>query len=214
MPTQARWGPVGAAAVIIPWAERLLDVLRPRPGEHILDLSADGGVLARRLARTGAEISAVPRRRCAAAVSLFGIHGDPDPVGHLARLLSAVDPDAGRVAALVQLGGDHSPHEGAVATALGGRARPATLTARAVGLLAGGGRLRIERLRDVVRFDGVDRVWVALVAERGIDEPLDTRRRGALEASLAPWVAADGTLRIPVEAACLMMKRDRDGGII
>ncbi len=27
------------------WAERLVDVVRPRPGERILDCSADGGVL-------------------------------------------------------------------------------------------------------------------------------------------------------------------------
>ena len=45
--------------------------------------------------------------------------------------------------------------------------------------------------------------FLRLVAERGIDADLDARRRGALEASLGRWIAADGTLRIAAEAVCL-----------
>ncbi|HEX3604409.1 MAG TPA: hypothetical protein VH134_00695 [Candidatus Dormibacteraeota bacterium] len=200
--------------MLAPWAERLVDLLGPLPGESILDLSADGGMLARRLTRAGATVATAARGRCDAAASLFGVHGDPDPAGHLARLLAAVDPRAGRIAALVQLSGEGSPHEQAVGAALGTAARPAAFSAREVALLAGAGSLRLERLRDVVRFDGVDRVWAALAAERGIEEPLDARRREVLEASLARWIAADGTLRIPVEAACLVRIPDRDDGLI
>ncbi len=41
------------------------------------------------------------------------------------------------------------------------------------------------------------------MTERGIGATLDPARRAVLEAALAPWLAADGTLRIAVEAACL-----------
>ena len=64
--------------------------------------------------------------------------------------------------------------------------------------------LRPERLRDVVRFDGIDQLWAALVTERGIAAELDPRRRAGLEASLDRWIAADGTLRIAVEAVGLV----------
>jgi hypothetical protein len=206
------WGPVGGATVLGPWAERLVDALRPRPGERILDASGDGGVLGRRLARAvgphGAVIAAGPGGHpaaagpFAAAASLFSIPLDADPGAHLAGLLRAVDPRAGRIAVLVQLGGEGSPHETAVAAVLGG-ARPATLTAVEIDSLRGGGPLHPERLRDVVRFDGLGQLWTALVTERGIDAALDARRRGALEASLGRWIAADGTLRIAAEAVCL-----------
>ena len=135
------WGPVGTAAMLRPWMERLGHELRSRPGV---------------------------------------------------------------TAALVQLDGERSPHETAVAGVLGAAARPATLgdpevEALAAGLPAG----RVERLRDVVRFDGLDSLWAALVTERGIAEDLDAGRREALEWSLRRWIAADGTLRIAVEAALL-----------
>ncbi|MEA2618973.1 MAG: ubiE/COQ5 methyltransferase family [Chloroflexota bacterium] len=208
------WGPVGAATVLRPWAERLVDALGPRPGERILDASADGGLLHRRLARAvgphGAVVAAGPAGHPAAAgtpfsaaASLFSIPLVSDAGAHLAGLLRAVDPRAGRVAVLIQLGGRGSPHETAVAGVLGGVARPATLSAVEIDALCGDGPLRPERLRDVVRFDGLGQLWTALVTERGIGADLDARRRGALEASLGRWIAADGTLRIAAEAVCL-----------
>jgi len=135
------WGPVGAAAMLRPWMERLGHELRSRPGEQI---------------------------------------------------------------ALVQLAGPGSPHEAAVAAVLGPAARPATVSEEEVERLAAGPPpLRIERLRDVVRFDGLDALWAALVTERGIAEALDPGRREELEWALRRWIAADGTLRIAVEAALL-----------
>lgn len=110
----------------------------------------------------------------------------------------------GTLLAVVQLAGDASPHETAVAAVLGDAARPATLTeAEVAALAAGPPPMSVERLRDVLRFDGVAQLWLALVTERGIDAALDPARRARLEAALAPWLAADGTLRIAVEAACL-----------
>jgi hypothetical protein len=203
---------VGAASVVRPWAERLVDALRPRPGERILDVSRDGGLLSRRLARAvgpgGAVITGEPSRWLVpgppfdAAVSLLSLHFAADPAALLASLVAAIHPSRGRVVVLVQLA-EGSPHEAAVVEVLGhALARPATLTSGHLDSLLGATSLRAERLRDVVRFDGVDQLWAALVTERGIAAELG-RRRGALEASLDRWIAADGTLRIAVEAVGL-----------
>jgi hypothetical protein len=79
-----------------------------------------------------------------------------------------------------------------------------TLGGAEVDALAGRMRFSTERLRDVVRFDGIDQLWTALVTERGIAAELDAAGRAALEASLHRWIAADGTLRIATEAATLV----------
>jgi hypothetical protein len=204
---------VGAASVVRPWAERLVDALRPRPGERILDVTCDGGLLSRRLAREvgprGAAISVEPGTprlvpgSLDAATSLLSLHLAADPAALLAGLAGAVDPVHGRVAVLVQLV-EGSPHERAVLEVLGDAARAATLSAAEVDALAGRVQFSTERLRDVVRFDGVDQLWTALVTERGIVAELDAPRRTALEASLDRWIAADGTLRIAVEAVGLV----------
>jgi hypothetical protein len=203
---------VGAASVVRPWAERLADALRPRPGERILDLSWDGGVLSRRLARAvgpgGAVITPqaespwlVPGPPLDAATSLLSLQLAADPAAHLAELLGALRTRGGRLAVIVQLCGEGSPHESAVLEALGeALARPATLSGAELEALSGRLPLSTERLRDVVRFDGVGQLWTALVTERGIAAELDARRRSALETALDRWIAADGTLRIAVEA--------------
>jgi hypothetical protein len=208
------WGPVGAATVLRPWAERLVDALRPRPGECILDASADGGLLHRRLARAvgpgGTVIPHRPRSRRLvpgpppdAAASLLSLQLAADPAAHLAELVEAVELRHGRVAVLVQVA-EGSPHEAAAVEALGDTSgRPAVLDALQLDALLAATPLRAERLRDVVRFDGLGQLWTALVTERGIRVDLDAGRRGALEASLGRWIAADGTLRIAAEAVCL-----------
>jgi SAM-dependent methyltransferase len=249
----SRWGPLGAACVLRPWAERLLDAVRPRSGERILDCPSDSGTLSRRLGRAvgggglvvtaepqwpgpafaaaavgpeGAPLAASALRvepgrlplasgSLDAAVSLLTVHLVPDPAALLAEMLRAVDPRRGRVAVVVQLGDGGSPHEGAVAAVLGGGAPPAPVVAAGavagllqdVAGLAGERRapLRDERWRDVVRFDGVDQLWAALVTERGLDAGLTPARRAALEASLGRWMAADGTLRIPAQALVLRL---------
>jgi hypothetical protein len=211
---------VGGATVLRPWAERLLDVLRPRPGERILDASADGGLLHRRLTRavgpggvvvthgagSGWLVSGPP---IDAAASLLSLQFAVEPAALLAELLEAVEERNGRVAVLVQLA-EGSPHEAAVVEVLGDAlARPATLSAPEIDSLLervrpGAAPLRAERLRDVIRFDGIDQLWAALVAERcRIPPELDARRRSVLEASLDRWIAADGTLRIAAEAVAL-----------
>jgi len=203
------WGPLGAVCVLRPWAERLVDALRPRPGERILDLSRDGGLLRRHLERAGGRVIVpgrwlVPSDAVDTVTSLCSLQLEADPAATLAGLVGAMAPQGGRVFVLVQVAGEGSPHETAVAGVLGGVARPATLSEAEIDALAAAPPpLRAERLRDVVRFDGLDALWAALVTERGITEALDPGRREGLEAALRRWTAADGTLRIPVEAALL-----------
>jgi predicted RNA methylase len=63
-------------------------------------------------------------------------------------------------------------------------------------------------LNDVVRFDGINAYWAAMVVERPLafelaresDETLSAVR-ASCQRALAPWTAADGTIRIPVRAA-------------
>ena len=240
------WGPLGAACVLRPWTERLLDAVRPLSGERILDCPAASGALSRRLCRaaggSGLVVAAgpgaqgpagatagpapeaprlqvdpgrlpLPSGSLDAAVSLLTLHLVADPVALIAEMLRAVHPGRGRVAVVVQLAGGGSPHEAAVATVLGTAAPPPPVMAAGdvarlleeVARRTGEGRapLGCEGWRDVVRFDGLDQLWAALATERGLDAGLTAARRAALEASLRRWTAADGTLRIPVEAAVL-----------
>ncbi|HVC42910.1 MAG TPA: hypothetical protein VND54_13105 [Candidatus Saccharimonadales bacterium] len=62
-------------------------------------------------------------------------------------------------------------------------------------------------LHDVVRFDGIDSYWAAMVVERPLAAELaheshDSLRalRGACRRALEPCTAADGTMRIPIQA--------------
>jgi hypothetical protein len=62
-------------------------------------------------------------------------------------------------------------------------------------------------VHDVVRFDGIGTYWAAMVTERPIAaelarQPDDTMRalRAACQRALEPCTAADGTMRIPVQA--------------
>lgn len=239
------WGPLGAACVLRPWTERLLDAVRPRSGERVLDCPSDSGTLSRLLRRavgaSGLVVAADPRAAGAASTpqgapavahtlridpgrlplasgsldavgSLLTLHLVPDPAALLAEMLRAVDPHRGRLAVVGQLEGGGSPHETAVAAVLGDGAPPLPVLPGAavaglleVGRRTGGGPmpLRCERWRDVLRFDGVDQLWAALVTERGVDARLTAARRAALETSLRRWTAADGTLRIPVEGLAL-----------
>jgi hypothetical protein len=62
-------------------------------------------------------------------------------------------------------------------------------------------------LHDVVRFDGINAYWAAMVLERPVarefeHQPGDSAQamRAACLRSLQPWTAPDGTMRIPVRA--------------
>ena len=71
-------------------------------------------------------------------------------------------------------------------------------------------------LHDVVRFDGIAQYWVAMVLERPVAVELarvpdETLRavRARCERLLGQYIAADGTMRIPVTAT-LFQRRSRD----
>jgi hypothetical protein len=62
-------------------------------------------------------------------------------------------------------------------------------------------------LHDVVRFDGINVYWAAMVLERPVAHELDHQpgdsaqaMRAACVRALQPWTAPDGTMRIPVRA--------------
>jgi hypothetical protein len=63
-------------------------------------------------------------------------------------------------------------------------------------------------INDVVRFDGISDYWVAMVVERPLARELEHQParviaavRDACQRALQPWIAADGTMRIPVRAS-------------
>jgi hypothetical protein len=61
----------------------------------------------------------------------------------------------------------------------------------------GAGRVTVSRIHDVARFDGLSHWWAAVGG--------DTQEhvRAQAEERLRPYLAADGTMRIPVEAVLL-----------
>ena len=71
---------------------------------------------------------------------------------------------------------------------------------------------RRELLRDVVRFDGIGDLWATMVRDRpplaaevdALDYEAVSQAMRDCEESLAPFTAADGTMRIPVEAVLLL----------
>ena len=205
-----------------PWAERLIDLARPGPGDRCLDVLSESDVLARLLRRAVGPSGTVieldedtdaPPGPSTVVVSLFGVAGAADPIGALRRAAAGLDPVSGRLAAAVWAGAAGAPHEAAVRAGLAevGLSWP-DLDAElglagddVAGSLPPG--LRLGRLRDVVRFDGTARLWAALVDERRPPAQISAAPPAAHEearrvcaARLQRHTAADGTLRIPVEA--------------
>lgn len=60
-----------------------------------------------------------------------------------------------------------------------------------------------SELRDVARFDGPQQFWQAMVAGRPVAAEVDAAPRDEILGGLAPWRAADDTMRIPVSALLL-----------
>jgi len=146
------------------------------------------------------------------AVSLFGLAHSDDLPGALAELRRVVRPGSGRVAVVLWAGPAGAPHEEAVRLALEQETGVCSAFIRealdaATTVMAGEHGLRVERLRDVVRFDGPDHLWAALVGERpvaaelaGVHAQAISAARAACAAGLLPYSERDGTLRVPVEA--------------
>ena len=228
-------GELLVAGCLRPWAERLIDLVSPQPGECCIDVLSDGPVLARLLRRavgSGGRVSVVDddnetlrahRGAADVAASLFGLAHAADPVAMLLMMHGWLAAH-GRLACVVWGGRAGAVHESAVldavavvtgvrlgfistATALGEPGAAEAVVAAAEMRHS----VRVRRLRDVVRFDGIDHLWAALVEQRPevsaalracSGESLhDARCRCA--ATLAAYTAADDTLRIPVEAVLI-----------
>jgi hypothetical protein len=225
-------GELLVAGCLRPWAERVVDVVRPLPGERCLDVLSDGTALRSQLHSAvgdtgsvrvvGDDIAGMREHRGVidVAVSLFGLAHAADPAATLAAMHASLR-ERGRLACVVWGGREGAAHEAALfdavahetdvrlafvssAMALGEPGAAESVVAAAEMRH----QLRLRRLRDVVRFDGVDHLWAALVDERpDVSNALHGCTAEGLRAarrrcgrSLVDYAAADDTLRIPVEA--------------
>lgn len=194
-----------------PLAEQLATLAAPRADETVLELSSGDGELNARLrgtagAAAGTVVVVTPSRHLPfddsafdLAVSLLAIDaGDdlPATLSELARVASR---------AHVVVWGNGATHENALrdawrdlsgddaATAVAGAPPPPEWTQ--------------STLTDVARFDGIHQLWQAMITERGVTVPAGQEQalRERLQHHVAPFTAADGTMRIPVRATLLTL---------
>jgi len=210
-------------AVLRPFGEHLAALVHAESGDVCVDVGCEGGVMPALLGRAArmciatsddaqslddardelemlhlqgiallrARAHALPLRDgCAQVVTaLFSLPHQPDPAAALHEMLRILDPRRGRLAVAMLSGPD----------ALG--AEPifgAPLVAEHLVERAGGaGRLTVSRIHDVARFDGLSHWWAAVAG--GMPEHV----RAQAEERLRPYIAADGTMRLPAEAVLL-----------
>jgi SAM-dependent methyltransferase len=215
---EPRFGRLYSTAVLRPLAEQLVAELGVRPGEVACDLLCDSGTLGAAFA------GAVGAHGRVVLVELDSValdEGSCDRVGSLCTFgfwpgrslleeaLRVTRP--GGVAAVVTWNPDDPPaHERVLVDALRDVAEVDARFLRECLATPGAGDRDgwdSAHLRDVVRFDGFAQYWAALVLERpgltelgGVSEQTRVAVRGACEAALLPYIAADGTIRIPVTA--------------
>jgi SAM-dependent methyltransferase len=201
-------------SLLRPFGEHLAALVQPEPGDVCVDVGGAGGVMPALLARVArlcvavdddAEVLAELRHRAAVAVvrargdalplrdgcaqvvtSLFALPPQPDAAATTLReLLRVLDPQHGRLVCALWTAGDDG-------TLLAGRRIEDTTPL----LAAAPSRTRIEVIRDVARFDGVDHYRAAISpALPGGD--------------VARWTAYDGTLRIPTQTVTLLVSPAR-----
>jgi ubiquinone/menaquinone biosynthesis C-methylase UbiE len=151
--------------------------------------------------------------------SLFAIAHAPDPAATLRELLRIRDRRRGRIAVATWSEPGAAPHEGALLDALhelNAQAPDALMRNLALGYplaaehlveqAGGSGILEVVRIHDVVRFDGLAHYWAAMVTQRPLARDVDNADadlRRAVERTLQPYTAADGTMRIPTEAVVI-----------
>lgn len=188
-----------------PFAEQLAGLAAPREGERVLELPAGDGELTVRLRRAvgvSGRVEAVKRpwnftqdeEHFDLAISLMAI----DAQDELQAVLPQLRAVARRVLVAVSAGG--ATYDNALRTAWRDVAGAELAALPATDPVATPVGWTQRRLSDVARFDGVDQLFTALTDERGIDVPAEQRAalRGRLEREVAPFTAADGTMRIPV----------------
>jgi SAM-dependent methyltransferase len=167
----------------------------------------------------------LPTAGAQVATSLFALAHAPGPGAALAELVRVVAPrGVGRLACAAWSEPDAAPHEGILQAALRevtGRVPDALARALQLGYpeapeqlvatTSGAAGVQVVRIHDVVRFDGAAHYWAAMVTERPIAKAvaaLPERTAAAVRERatqlLAPYAAADGTLRIPTEAVVIV----------
>lgn len=218
-----------AAAVYRPLAEQLAGVAAIGAHERVLDLSAGDGELTTQLLSTPAApaltVVVADAQRAddlrealgSAPAELVITPAGQLPFGDnafdLALSLLAIDADDQLAATLTELARvarrarvltwtEGAIHENALRDAMA--STPTTTPTPATPLPPGWIQ---TTLTDVARFDGITQLWLALVTERGIEIPTDQEQtvRERLQKNIAPYTAADGTMRIPVRAALLSL---------
>lgn len=203
-----------AVAVHRPLAEQLVDLAALRGGERVLELFAGDGELTRRLRDHGAAVEAVDISEQPSGLLLF-----PSASFDVALSLLALDAGDNLASALAELARvaqrarvvvweDGATHETALHQAwdAAGGAAPSPVRGAVAPVELPPGWSRTT-LADVARFDSVGLLLAALTSERGI-EVADGRRddlREHLALALTPFIAADGTLRMPVHASLLAL---------
>jgi hypothetical protein len=188
-----------------PLAEQLAGLAGPLDGLRVLELPAGDGELTARLRRAvGVRGSVVVARRpwnltqdanhFDVAFSLLAV----DAQDELHAVLPQLGVVARRVFVAVSAGG--ATHDNALRTAWRDVSGVELAVLPATDPVARPSGWRQQRLSDVARFDGVEQLLTALTDERGIDVPPDSRAelRDRLAREMAPFTAADGTMRIPV----------------
>jgi len=197
--------------VLRPFGEHLAAIVAPQPGDVCVDLGGDEGVMAAMLARAAGVCHALAdslgNGGAQVVTSLFALADEPDPAATLREMLRVLDPQRGRLGVALWSEPGAVPHLDALTPCAPRAVAAATrfgfplAAERLVEAAGGAGRVRIARIHDVVRFDGVAHWWAALGGDAG-----DTRRAEG-ESRLASFAAADGTLRLPTEAVLLTTER-------
>ncbi len=164
------------------------------------------------------QVRSIPDGSCDRVGSLctLGFWDGPDPLDETERILNA----SGVAAFVVWNGADPPAHERALLDAIrdaAGMHSRFLERCLPVDVAAGREHWETEPLRDVVRFDGMAQYWAAMVLERPVareladaSAPLLGAVRDACERALQPWIAADGTMRIPVTATMIRRRAQTD----
>ncbi|PZR78413.1 MAG: hypothetical protein DLM65_12930 [Candidatus Aeolococcus gillhamiae] len=187
-----------------PLAEQLAGLAAPGQGESVLELSAGDGELTARLQAAvggGGSVEVIERPGTTVprqgafdlVVSLLAVETQAE----LDVMQPHLEVVAGR--AFIGIGAGGLTYDNALQAAW------RRLTGADLGALASSAPVaaprgwRQRRLSDVARFDGIDQLLIALLDERGIDvAPRRAALRERLAREVAPFTAADGTMRIPV----------------
>jgi hypothetical protein len=188
-----------------PLAEQLAGLAAATDGQRVLELSAGDGELTSLLrAAVGADglVEVVqgdrhftqPVDHFDLAVSLLAI----DAQDELHAVLPQLAVVANRVLVMVAAAG--ATHDNALRTAWRAIVGEELTALPPTDPVASPNGWRQRRLSDVARFDGIGQLFTALTDERGIEVPADRRDalRDRLAREVAPFTAADGTMRIPV----------------